>query len=228
MSNNNQKSAELEITLSPVGGGRDEIFVRVRTDPTTGEQVESGWAYPPQTDESWRRDKRLVGYVAMTAGGLILLTLPVLAIAAVVGGVAYSGWLLPLGLIAIPIFLALGAFIFYIGKLALRNAKAIPNEKIILPERIVPTRDEVWRQPTSLRYLENELKAAVFRNDMEAERLHAQAYEAFHEISEINGYLRYERIINKIKAFEDFKARYERHMPQLKASAGRILGGEST
>jgi hypothetical protein len=106
-----------------------------------------------------------------------------------------------------------------------QDSRQIPTDPIYFPEIIEPWRDEIWRAPMPLTYLES-LKTQLTSYEETAMNLSSDAVNAYNAISSIRSYGDYESIIKRLDALKSFKRDYDRVVPQLKERAKRVFGGQ--
>jgi hypothetical protein len=173
---------------------------------------------PHQPDQKHRRDRRQKGYIAF-------LTIPVALVSALIMPFMIGSWLGVLGvilglvwsLLMIPYAIAM----FGIGKFVFYDTRPIPPDPINIPRPIKIIKNEEWRKPTPVRYLE-EIKTSIVEIEEQAIPKYKRMQNAFANVVFPSSYSEYDTAMTLVKDYKEFSKKYE----QLKESANRVYGGE--
>jgi hypothetical protein len=198
--------------------GRAPVLRKIKRDKVRDLIIELEPIRPQPPDEEDRRYRRQKAYSA-------LLMVPVSLIAMVGGPILFASWwgfwglILGIGFSVFMIFTAVFACVMW--WFISHDTRIIPTDPVYMPPPMTITREEEWRKPTAVRYLED-VKDFIDQMEQKAISLYKRTHQAFENLGCPDGYFEYEAGINRIKSFQKFCSDYER----LKESANRVYNGE--
>lgn len=224
----------LKVRGTPPGGRKGHLDpgtfkAVVHRDPETGRVTNTGWKVPWMLNEERRRRTRRRGYMVTVGGGLMLgvtILIIVLSVVSLVFFPAFTGGMFLLILAGTVFVLFLSLFLLFFGLSIVTDSKLIPLEPVQMPERIEIVQDEIWRQPTSFRYLEK-LKEVISSNEERANELFDAAIKAYERLSfRFERYSEFKDVMNRIDEYEQFKTEYLEQAALLKERASRVSVGD--
>ncbi len=230
----NDEPTTLTVRGTPPGGRKRHLDpgsfeAVVHRDPETGRVTNSGWKVPWMLNEERRLSRRLKGYLFTVGGVLMMSVMSLLIVIIVITPLlsAEAGWgSYMFALVGAGVALVISLFLLLFGLSILSDSKLIPLEPVQMPERIELVQDEIWRQPTSFRYLET-LKEVISSNEQRANELFDTAIKAYERLSfRFEGYWEFKDVMKRIGEYEQFKNEYLQQAALLKVRASRVSAGD--